>query len=217
MWYGMIECLGNLLEYVERSSLGIEIWRYPAGNPQAEALTKQAAHRKTSGGRSVVLVPVYQGEDSDQFGVEHIEPGLGGVEQLRALIEEYFGHRIKRYILGQTLSSEAAATGLGSGVADAHLATYGDIIQYDAGNLEETLTRDLVRNIQLFNFPNTDDVWLRFVIDTESEDAEAKMASYKNAWDMGARIREDDVLATIGASAPEDGEATLQNPQLARS
>src|SRR5690606_7306906 len=36
MWYQKQETLAWLMEYLERSAFGIEIWSYPAGNPQAK-------------------------------------------------------------------------------------------------------------------------------------------------------------------------------------
>lgn len=215
-WYGMIECLADVLSYLERSAFGIEIWSYPAGNDQARARCEDAAKRVTSGGRTVLIVPRFQGEDADLFGVQHIEPGLGGIDAAMAVITDFFGHKIKRYILGQTLTSEAAATGLGSGVADAHMATFADIVKMDAVGDEETLTHDLVRNVQLWNFPKSRGIHLRFVIDTESPEAEKKMAGFKQAWDMGARIKEEDVLSMIGAAMPKATDKVLINPQIAQ-
>lgn len=214
-WYGMIECLSDILCYLERSAFGIEIWKYPAGNVQAKARAEEAAKKISSNGRTVLIVPVFQGENAEQFGVQHIEPGLGGVEQAMTIVREYFGHKIKRYILGQTLTSEADATGLGSGVADAHLATFADIIRWDALNDEETLTSDFVKWLQIWNHPDSRGINLRAVIDTDSPDAEKKMKGYEAAWGMGARIKEEDVLATIGASVPKATDRTLLNPAVA--
>ncbi len=213
-WYGMIECLANVLNYLERSAFGVEIWTYPAGNDQAKQRTEEAAKRVISGGRTVLIVPRFQGEDADLYGVQHIEPGLGGVDAAMSIVREYFGHKIKRYILGQTLSSEPDATGMGSGVADLQAATFADIVKFDAVNLEETITTDLLRWSQLWNFPHSCDTYLRFVIDTDSPDAQRKMEGYRTAWDMGARIREEDVLSTIGASVPKDDDRVLLNPAM---
>jgi len=213
-WYGMIECLADILCYLERSAFGIEIWKYPAGNKQAQTRAEEAAKKITSNGRTVLIVPVFQGENSEQFGVQHIEPGLGGVEQAMTIVREYFGHKIKRYILGQTLTSEADATGLGSGVADAHLATFADIIRWDALNDQETLTSDKLRWMQLWNFPTSRGIKLRMVIDTDSPDAEKKMKGYESAWGMGARIKEEDVLSVIGASVPKNTDKVLLNPAV---
>ncbi len=213
-WYGMVECLADILCYLERSAFGIEIWTYPANNDAARRRTEDAAKKVTSGGRTVLIVPKFSGENADQFGVQHIEPGLGGVEQAMTIVREYFGHKIKRYILGQTLTSEADATGLGSGVADAHLATFADIIRWDALNDQETLTEDKLRWLQLWNFPTSRGIKLRLIIDTDSPDAEKKMKGYESAWGMGARIKEEDVLSVIGASVPKSTDKVLLNPAV---
>lgn len=213
-WFAMVECLQRALEYLDRSAFGVELWRFPMNNPTAKRETEAAAKRNVSGGRAIVLVPVAGGDQSDQYGVEHIEPGLQGFDRLLTVIKEYFGHKIKRYILGQTLTSEADATGLGSGVADAHLATFSDIVSYDARNLEETITEDFVRVLQLMNFPKSSHIYLKFVIDTESPNVKEKMAALKQAWDMGLQIKDSDVADIVGVSLPTLSESRLFNPQV---
>ncbi len=213
-WYAMVECLQRALEYLDRSAFGVELWRYPANNPRAKADTERAAKQNIGGGRSIVMVPVFAGDQQDQYGVEHIEPGLQGVDRLLQVIKEFFGHKIKRYILGQTLTSEAEATGMGSGVADAHMATFADIVSYDSRNLEETLTEDFTRHIQLWNFPHSASTYLRFVIDTEAPDVQSKMEAYKSAWDMGLEIKASDIADVIGVSIPTEDEKRIFNPQI---
>lgn len=211
-WFQKQELLAFLMEYLERAAFGIEMWFYPMGNAQAKSDTERAAKERLGNGRSVVLVPRPIGEDAQAFGVERIEPGLGGIDALKDILSTYFGHRIKRYILGQTLSSEADATGLGSGLADLQQGTLLDIIGYDATNLEETLTVDLVRLIRDWNFPAAKGVDLRFVIDTESDDAKEKLEGAKLAHEMGARIAEKDVLEMVGLSLPKEGDRILPSP-----
>jgi phage gp29-like protein len=213
-WWAYQESLKLLLEYVERSALGIEIWKYPAHDPKAKERTEKAAQERGAPGRSVVLVPIPTGEYGDMYGVQIVEPGLGGISELQSVLQTFFGHKIKRYILGQTLTSEAEATGMGSGVADAHLATFHDIVRFDGLNLEETITTDLLRPLQQWNFPGTDDIFLRFVIDTESPDAQERIASYQAAWAMGVKIRTEDIYDALGASPPTEGDDYLDNPGL---
>ena len=139
-----------------------------------------------------------------------IEPGLGGVSTTIDIIRTYFGHKIKRYILGQTLSSESEGGGLGgSGVADAHLATFADIVEYDAKNLEETITTDFLRVLQQANFPKMWRMQPKFRIDTESPDVKGKMAAYKQAYEMGLGIKASEVYDTIGASRPDMDDEVL--------
>ncbi len=148
-------------------------------------------------------------------GIRHRinEPGMAGIEQLKDLLVTFFGHRIKRYILGQVLSSEAEATGLGSGVAELHLDTFLQIIRYDARNLEETITDELIEPLKLWNFPAAKGVRLRFKIDTESPNIEEKLSAFKSAWEMGARLKERDVMDMVGAESPGPEDRALQNPQ----
>lgn len=213
LWYQRQETLSFLMEFLERSSTGIEIWYYPWGNAEAEAKTRKAAEERIGNGRSIILVPRPLGQEGMAYGVERIEPGMAGAQALKEVIVEIFGHAIKRYILGQTLTTEATATGLGSNLASVHLDTYLQIVRYDATNLEETMTTEVVDNIKLFNFPKYRSVPVRFVIETESPDVEGKLAAMKQAWDMGAKLPAKDIVDLVGASPIEPGDEVLENPQ----
>jgi phage gp29-like protein len=206
-WYQKQELLALFMEYLERSALGFEIWYYDSGNPKGRADTEEAAKNRV-GRRNIVLFPKIEGQDPT-YGVEHIEPNAAGAESIQRVLSEFFGHAIKRYILGQTLSSEAGSTGLGSGVAELHLQTMLDILKYDATNLEETITRELLHQLMLYNDPLSMGVKLRFVIETENENMQERLDAYKAAFDMGARIKEKDVYEAIGSSPPEPGEPVL--------
>lgn len=213
LWYQKQETLAWLMEYLERSAFGIEIWSYPAGNNEAFEKTKKAAQERIGNGRNIVLVPRHPDSDILSSDVKRIEPGMAGAEVLDRIIREYFGHQIKRYILGQILTSEAASTGLGSGVASIHLDTYLQIIRYDATNLSETLTTELVKPLIAYNWPKYAELPIRFVIETETPDLEAKLGAWKNAYEMGLRIRSQDVYDLIGAAEPQPDEDVLEDPQ----
>lgn len=215
-WYQKQEALALLMDYIERTALGIEIWYYPWGNPDAKAKTQTAAEERIGEGRNIVLVPRPLGEEGQAYGVDRIEPGGAGADALNNIISEYFGHLIKRYILGQTLTSEASATGLGSNLADVHLDTYMQIVKYDAVNLEETITEDLVKPLQRWNFPKYAKVPVKFRIDVETEDSEKKLEAYKAAWEMGAKLRERDILDLVGAASPTADDEVLQHPSYAQ-
>lgn len=215
LWYAAKEVEQKLLEYLDRTALGIEIWRYPSGNNQAEAAARSAATERIGGGRSIVLVPVIPGEQAELFGVQHIEPGPAGAELLNDICQNFYGHRIKRIILGQTLTSEAEATGMGSGVADAHMATFGDIVKYDSVNLAETLTEDMVRIVKEENFPWARSVYVKLVISTGNQEMERDLGAAERAWNMGLKLRADDLYKMIGATRPDDEDDVLQNPNIA--
>lgn len=213
-WYAMVECMQRALEYLDRSAFGVELWRYPGNSAQAKLSTEVAAKRVISGGRSIVLVPTFTGDMADSYGVEHIEPGLAGFDRLLQVIKEVFQLKIKRYILGQTLTSEAESTGLGSGVADAHMATFADIVHCDAQRLAESITVEYLRNLQLWNFPSSRHIRLDFKIDTESDQAAQRMEAIEKAYKMGMRIRLEDISAAAGVGIATENEEVVFNPQL---
>ncbi len=212
-WYQKQEALAWLMEYLERSAFGIEIWYYPWGNPQAREEIKTAAQERIGQGRNIIVVPKPIGEEGMSYGVERIEPGMAGADAVKDILTTYFGHLIKRYILGQTLTSEAEATGLGSNLASVQLNTYMEIIKYDATNLQETITRDLVDRLKAYNFPDFVDMPVRFIIETESPDVETKLTAWKQAFEMGVRLRAKDVMDLIGAAQPEDDDEVLSQQQ----
>lgn len=212
-WFQKQETMAHLMEVIERTGSGFTIYYYQFGNDESYRKMKEVAEEQTA--NNVILMPRMAGDESmDAHGIERIEPSTAGIDALKAIIHEFFGHQIKRYILGQILSSESAATGLGSGVADLHADTFMQIVQYDAVNLEETITRELVEHLKNFNFPWARDIRVKFKIDTKDNESEKKLQAYKSAWDMGCKLKATDVLDIIGASMPDDDDEVLQNPAM---
>lgn len=212
-WYQMVQALAWFMEYLERSAFGIELWTYPASNAIAQAETRKAATERVGGGRTCIMVPVFPGEESMQYGLKLVEPGLQGVEILREVVHGFFGHQIKRYILGQTLTSEADATGMGSELATIHLMTLSDIVQYDARKLDETLTTDLVSRMVQYNFPQYKDTYFRFVTDIDPASNDDKMEAIQKAYLMGLKIKSADLYQLTGLSKPSETDEVLGGPQ----
>ena len=213
-WYLMKETLAWLMEYIERSATGFEIWYYPAGNEKARDAIKQAAEDRVGHSGNIVLVPQMEGQSGPSYQMQRIEPSMSGAEVCISVVKEFFQHQIKRYILGQTLTTESGATGLGSNVATIHLETYLQIIKYDALNLEETLSNELVDRVRKFNFPWLEENSLRFHIETDEIDHSDRLMSIRTLYDMGAPISQEQALSAAGLTAPKDDEAVLFNPQI---
>ena len=213
-WILKQETLAFMMQYLERSAGGIEIWEYPSGDVNAKNACIEASQKRSANGRNILYFPKPIGEDAALYEVKIVEPGFAGIDLINTLQDKYFGHRIKRYIIGQTLTTEADATGLGSGVADAHKDTLAQIILYDGANHEETLSEELVRPIQLYNFPETERWRFKLKLQYETENSEKQLEAYRSAWEMGARIKEEDVLDQVGASVPTPDDRILVNPSL---
>lgn len=212
-WYQKQESLAFLMEYLERCAAGIDIWYYPLGNAEGEKAVRTAAQERLSLGRNCIMVPRPPGEEGNLYDYQRIEPSMAGAETLKGIIIEYFGHTMKRYILGQTLTSEAQSTGLGSSLADVHLDTFMQIVRYDATNLEESITTELVDHLKRVNFPRLNSIPVRFKIDTAGEDAEAKLKAWRDAFEMGLSIKAQDLRDLIGAAKPDDEDEQLSRQQ----
>ena len=213
-WYLMKETLAWLMEYIERSATGFEIWYYPAGNEKAREAIKRAAEDRVGHSGNIVLVPQMEGQSGPSYQMQRIEPSMAGAEVCMNVVKEFFQHQIKRYILGQTLTTETAGTGLGSNLATIHLETYLQILKYDAINLEETLTRELVDKVRKFNFPDLEEGSLLFHIETDEIDHQDRLTSIRTLYDMGAPISQEQALSAAGMTAPKDDEPVLINPAI---
>tara|TARA_R110000796_G_scaffold57672_3_gene132925 strand:- start:5430 stop:10223 length:4794 start_codon:yes stop_codon:yes gene_type:complete len=210
-WYQKQEAQAMVAEMVERSAMGFTIYYYPDGNAAAQEEVEKIASEQAH--TNVITMP--RGADgSDSYGIDQIPPNSAGIQILQDYIQEFCNRQIKLMIMGQTLSSEPGSTGMGSGVAGLQKNTLADIISFDANGLEETVTSEMLVPLRDFNMPEMRDVDFKFRIDTESSDPLKDLQGLRQAWEMGAKIREQDVHDIIGTSAPGEGDTTLYNPVL---
>lgn len=213
-WVQKQETQAYLMEFMERMAGGIQLWKYPQGNRQAHDEMVEAAENFNAGKEHIMLVPVPIGEAGNQYGVDVIEPGFQGIEALQHLIKDYFNDRVKRYILGQKLSSEAEATGMGSGVAELHMDTLLQIIKSDATSAEETMTEELLAQIIKVNVDKG--CWHnpgfkpRFVKETEEADVDKKLEAVLSLMKEGIKFRQKDLYDLVGMAMP--GPDDLVNP-----
>ena len=204
-WFQMQETIKIMLNFLERTGLGIEMWPYQANNPEHEKAVRKMMEARGSSGYSAFLVPIMGGEDGQLYEPRIVEPGPGGVSEINSVITERYHDQIKRYIMGQKLTSEAEGTGMGSGVADAHMATFHDIIKFDSTNLENTETKTL-RYQQTKMFPGSEGVFLSFKLKSESADKAEKMEAMERAHGMGFNINPDHLGDVLGLSEAPEGQ-----------
>lgn len=207
-WWLRAQVLGWLMDYIQRVGAGgFTIYYYEAGNPESEAEVRAAATEQFA--NNIILFPRYRDGKTGGPGVERVDPNPAGASLLQALVMEYFDEVLRRFILGQTLSSQAEGTGLGSGVAELHADTFARIIKYDAINLAETLTRDLVRVLARHNHPGVPAPVLKF--DVDKPNAAEVLEAAKTIWEMGGEIDGDEIKDIAGLSKPAPGHAVLTN------
>lgn len=117
-----------------------------------------------------------------------------------------------KVILGQTTSAEAKATGLGSGIADAHADVRRDIRNADARQIAATITRDLIYPLIALNRGGIDGLRRcpRLVFDTgEAEDLTAYADALPKLVGVGFKIPRDWAQEKLRIPVPMKGEDVL--------
>lgn len=207
-WYQKQEALATIMLLIERFGTGFTIVRFPANDVNAEKKVRQLVEEHRAD--NIILFPAQPGDPNyDAYSIERIEPTTAGIELVDGVVHRFFGHQIKRYIVGQTLTSEATGTGMNSNLADVQLGTFMQIVQFDAANLAETETNEVVRPLQIFNEPELSEIQVRMVIESHGDEAEKVINNYKTGWEMGAQIPEKAVQEVLNIPEAELGERIL--------
>lgn len=210
LWFLRDECLGWMLNYMKKvGSGGILCFFYEEGNANSKTAAENSA--KDAGERYALAIPKPKGMTKDATMVELIPANDSGIVALQGIISEYFERHIERMVIGQNLSSKSSGTGLGSGVADFQKETKYKILVWDANNLSDTLSRDLVAVVHQWNDPATAKSFrLSHKFDLERPDPDKKLDAAMKIFGMGAKLKEDEVLSAGGFSVPEEGAEVLQ-------
>lgn len=197
-----------LMDYMERTGLGLTIFYYDQGNPQSE---KEAVKAAQEHGRNTVIVwPRGTAGANTGAGIERQETSTAGCELIMRVME-YFDDKIERFVVGQSMSSGSDGEGSlgGSGRAMFAADTKNRIIRSDCGRLGATLTRDLVRPLVRWNRPDVT-FRLRWVFDVDKPDPDKKMEAAKTLFDMGGDIKTAEVYPLAGLSEPTASDKVLK-------
>lgn len=201
-WFMEKNTLQWLMEFIERSAFGLELWYYPLGNEKARQDGEKAIKERVGPFKHTLMVPVPPDDGpGKQYGVDHIETGAQGADILLNIIEKYFGHRRKRYILGQILTTEAEATGLGGNLASIHLLSFRDIVKADSKSRDNCATK-FVNWLKQLNFPGNAHWKARYVTETDPVDADERLNALKSAQDLGADITKKSIYKAAGITPP---------------
>ena len=206
IWLLKQEVLQNAAAYVERYALGIRVGYYPAGNDAAKSEMMTILQNLVND-NSVVLPRISPTESMYEIDIKDAN---GGRAQIFMDLVNWLSGKLKEAILGQSLSSEAGGTGMGSGVADLHADTLSRVIRYHADCLAESLTTDLVRIIAgMLGASEEDARRIRFVFAPERPNPKERLEAIQTVISMGGRVSEREVRDLLGLSDPEDGESVL--------
>lgn len=205
-----LEVMSWLMDFMERTGLGLTIYYYDAASATGE---QQARARAQQDGRNTVIVYPRNADGSDVGnGIERIETQTAGAEVIIEMVGKMFDDKIERYIIGQTLSSKTEGSGLGgTGVASMHGNTKFRIIKSDCDNLAETMTEQLVVPLKKLNpFTQASPYRYKWVFNVDEFDPEAKLKAAQIAYSMGVSFSEDELREPTGFSKPAEDEEPLR-------
>ena len=206
IWLLKQEILQNAAAYAERYALGIRVGYYPSGNDAAKAEMLTVLQNLVND-NSVVLPRI--GPNESMYDIDIKDANSGKADIFMRLVDWCSG-KLKEAILGQSLSSEAGSTGLGSGVADLHADTLSRVIRYHADTLAESLTSDLVRVIASMLGATEDEArGLQFQFAPERPNVKERIEAVEKFVALGGRVSEREVRDLLGLAQPADGEAVL--------
>lgn len=197
------------VDYLEWFAQGLTAYYFESGN--AAHMKEVADWVKAQQGRKVLMFPRTKDGGPGFKPIERFEAGTASSAFLQNLITGYFDDLIRQLILGQTLTSGTAPTGLGSGVASAHQQTFDQIVKYDAMLLDETLTSDLVAVFYRHNYPGMAPG--RWVSDVDSPNAQQMIENAQAIWNMGGRVSEDALVEAASLPEPGPNDTLLSNVQ----
>ena len=201
------------MTWIERYGMGIRVGTYPDGNNAAKEVMEEVLQHLV--GDVSVVIPRQPGENRDAYSVGIQEVNAGHARTFAALIEGYLAGQIKELIIGQTATTEATSTGLGSSVGDHHAETFRRIVMADALNLSDSLTRELVWRYHEMNFGDTP-YRPSFSFSLDKTDTKEFMESVQQFVSLGGTVSQKQAREMLGLTEPEEDEPILmRQPQYA--
>ncbi|MDD2765004.1 MAG: DUF935 family protein [Opitutaceae bacterium] len=200
--------VGDFAEFLETYGLPIIVGKFPPGASDEE---KASLFRAVTalGHDARAIMP-----EGMQLEIQTITGGAGGSHHLAMV--DWADRAHSKLVLGQVLSAEAKATGMGSGVAALQGEVRDDIKASDARQLAATLTRDVVYPMIVLNRGGIDGLRRcpRLVFDlSEAEDLKLYSEALPKLAENGARIPVPWVHEKLRIPEAQGDEPVFGRPQ----
>lgn len=199
---------GMSMDFLQWFAKGIMIFYFRGGND--EHRQEMQSYIEAQNGNSALLLPWWS-HDAGFRPVESIQPSMANAQFLQSLVTDYFDTLIRQLILGQTLTSGTAPTGLGSGVASAHQGTFDNKVKYHCMALDETFTRDLLGPLYRANAPGVPVG--RWVSEIDDPNTQQMFDNARAIYEMGGAIPEEPLMKVAGLPAVKPGDTVLTQMQ----
>jgi hypothetical protein len=208
-WWLRDEMLGWCADFMQKvGTLGLLVFFYEDGNAAAKLAAEAAASKAST--EVAITMPMPNGPSVKATNnVMHIPANTGGVEALQKMIADYFERHIERLYVGQPSSGGVEGNGFGGSAGAAlHADTKYQLLKFDAKNLDESLTIDLIGQLIALNHPDVDFPVMFDSSVANPEDA-AKLQGVQTAAGLGVTFKMDEVRALTGLSKPEEFDETI--------
>lgn len=211
-WWLRDEMLSWAVDFMKKvGTMGLLIFPYEMSNPASKEKAEENAKKAS---QSVAMtMPIYV--DNLRGGGQamqpiHIPASAYGIEALQHMIAEYFEKHMERLIIGQSMSSGGGGAGglEGDGRAEFAKDTKFQLLHFDADNLAETLTTDLVEVLMRMNFPQYD-FPMRFEFVIPDPAAGEKLQAAQTIVSMGGEVKLDQVMEFAGLETPGPDDETI--------
>lgn len=197
------------MDFLQWFAQGLTVYYFRNGN--AEHARAVQAYVEAQQGQSAMLFPYFTGNETQFKPIERFEASTASPAFIQQLLTDYFDRVMKEIILGQSLTSGTAPTGLGSGVAAAHQNTFDQRVKYLASAMDEVMTRDILGPYYRANEPGMP--CGRWVSDLDDPNAQSVIENAERIVAMGGAVPEETVLEAGGLPQVKPGDTILTNVQ----
>ena len=198
------------INFTERYGMGIRKLFYPEGNDEIKAEVEEMARNAIGDVTFILPRPTGDNASVPTVDLEIMDPATGSRQNLFAdLIKGYLAGQIKEVIVGQTATTQATNTGLGSDVGTRHAETFNRIVKMDAHSVADSITHDMVIPMHVWRYGDTP-YRPRLEFSVEEIDSEKFMAGVKDYVELGGSVSDRQVRKRIGIEAPRDDDELLR-------
>ncbi len=194
--------------YAEKYGSPLRLGKYPEGADDADIRALEEAIEQLGVDAYAVMPAAMTAEFVSDAGAR---TGADVYERLAT----FSNREISKAVLGQTLTTEESARGT-QGLGSVHNDVRGDLRDSDAGELADTLRRDLVTPLVRLNWGEHARIpGIRFAIDPPADvEAEVRVQSarasvLRAARDLGLAVTEAQVRDELGVREARDGERVI--------
>lgn len=209
LWALKVRVWAMGMDFLQWFAKGLMVYYFDHGNDEHRNEVRQWIEAQN--GNTAIMFPRFRDGSPGYKPIERFDVSTASPAFIQSLITQYFDDLFKLCILGQTLTSGTASTGLGSGVSNAHQQTFENFVKYDAVALQETLTRDFLAPFYRNNFPGVPVG--RWMIEVDNPNVQQMVESAQALYQMGAAIPEGVLLEATGLPEVKPGDTILTNVQ----